>query len=149
MALTLFTAQTWRCLCSWPRHGVDSVHGQDMALSLFTAKTWRFLCSRPRHGVDSVHGQDIHGAVSVQGQDMALSLFTATTWRCLRSAKTWQVARNSIILSNTSKILLLIILNRMRQKFAQELSKYRTCFRIGGSTSDMLFRLQILIKKDI
>ena len=55
--------------------------------------------------------------------------------------------RTIALISHTSKILLIIILNRMKQKVEQELSECQAGYRANRGTTDMLFILQIIIEK--
>ena len=55
--------------------------------------------------------------------------------------------RTIALISHTSKILLIIILNRMRSKVEFELSDYQAGYRKDRSTVDMLFVLQTIIEK--
>ena len=55
--------------------------------------------------------------------------------------------RTIALISHTSKILLIIILNRMKGKVEAELSDCQAGYRKNRGTVDMLFILQILIEK--
>ena len=55
--------------------------------------------------------------------------------------------RTIALISHASKVLLIIILNRLRQKVEFELSECQAGYRSNGGTIDMLFILQILIEK--
>ena len=55
--------------------------------------------------------------------------------------------RTIALISHTSKILLIIILNRMKKKIDEELSDCQAGYRSNRGTIDMLFTLQILIEK--
>ena len=55
--------------------------------------------------------------------------------------------RTIALISHTSKILLIIILNRLRNKVESEISDCQAGYRKGRGTTDMLFVLQILIEK--
>ncbi|GFR61141.1 endonuclease-reverse transcriptase [Elysia marginata] len=51
------------------------------------------------------------------------------------------------LISHSSKVLLIIILNRLKSKIEQELSDCQAGYRINRGTIDMLFVLQILTEK--
>ena len=53
------------------------------------------------------------------------------------------------LLSHASKVLLIILLKRMREKIEYELPDEQAGFRRGRSTADMLVALQVLIEKTI
>ena len=55
--------------------------------------------------------------------------------------------RTIALISHASKILLIIILNRMRIKVEEELSDCQAGYRSNRGTVDMLFSLQLLIEK--
>merc|ERR1711888_84885 len=55
--------------------------------------------------------------------------------------------RTIALISHTSKILLIIILNRLKSKVEQELSDCQAGYRTNRGTTDMLFVLQIIIEK--
>ena len=55
--------------------------------------------------------------------------------------------RTIALISHTSKVLLIIILNRMRKKVEEELSDVQAGYRSNRGTIDMLFTLQNLIEK--
>ena len=55
--------------------------------------------------------------------------------------------RTIALISHTSKIMLIILLNRIRQKVEQELSDCQAGYRANRGTTDMLFVLQIMIEK--
>ena len=55
--------------------------------------------------------------------------------------------RTIALISHTSKVLLIIILNRMRKKVEEELSDIQAGYRSNRGTIDMLFTLQNLIEK--
>ena len=55
--------------------------------------------------------------------------------------------RSIVLICHASKIMLIIILNRLKAKIEQELSEYQAGFRSYRSTYDMLFNVQILIEK--
>ncbi|GFR74930.1 retrovirus-related Pol polyprotein from type-2 retrotransposable element R2DM [Elysia marginata] len=55
--------------------------------------------------------------------------------------------RTIALISHASKILLIIILNRMKCKVEEELSDCQTGYRANRGTTDMLFVLQIIIEK--
>ena len=55
--------------------------------------------------------------------------------------------RTIALISHASKVLLIIILNRLRQKVEFELSECQAGYRSNRGTIDMLFILQILIEK--
>ena len=55
--------------------------------------------------------------------------------------------RTIALISHTSKVLLIVILNRLRQKVEEELSDCQAGYRTNRGTVDMLFALQILIEK--
>ncbi|GFS12393.1 endonuclease-reverse transcriptase [Elysia marginata] len=55
--------------------------------------------------------------------------------------------RTIALISHSSKVLLIIILNRLKSKIEQELSDCQAGYRINGGTIDILFVLQILTKK--
>ena len=55
--------------------------------------------------------------------------------------------RTIALISHTSKVLLIVILNRMRAKVETELSDCQAGYRANRSTVDMLFVLQIMIEK--
>ena len=55
--------------------------------------------------------------------------------------------RTIALISHASKILLIIILNRMRKKAEEEISDCQAGYRTNRGTIDMLFSLQILIEK--
>ena len=55
--------------------------------------------------------------------------------------------RTIALISHASKILLIIILNRIKQKVEFELSDCQAGYRSNRGTVDMLFILQILIEK--
>ncbi|GFS26230.1 endonuclease-reverse transcriptase [Elysia marginata] len=55
--------------------------------------------------------------------------------------------RTIALISHASKILLIIILNRMKCKVEEELSDCQAGYRANRGTTDMLFVLQIIIEK--
>lgn len=55
--------------------------------------------------------------------------------------------RTIALISHTSKILLIILLNRMKTKVESEISDFQAGYRKGRSTTDMLFVLQLIIEK--
>ena len=55
--------------------------------------------------------------------------------------------RTIALISHASKILLIVILNRMRRKVEEELSDCQAGYRSNRGTIDMLFSLQLLIEK--
>ena len=55
--------------------------------------------------------------------------------------------RTIALISHASKILLIIILNRMKNKVEEELSNCQAGYRSNRGTTDMLFVLQLLIEK--
>lgn len=55
--------------------------------------------------------------------------------------------RTIALISHASKILLIIILNRMKQKAEMEISQMQAGFRPNRGTADMLFIIQILLEK--
>ena len=55
--------------------------------------------------------------------------------------------RTIALISHSSKVLLIIILNRLKSKIEQELSDCQAGYRINRGTIDMLFVLQILTEK--
>ena len=55
--------------------------------------------------------------------------------------------RTIALISHTSKILLIIILNRLKGKMEQEISDCQAGYRKNRGTTDMLFVLQLLIEK--
>ena len=55
--------------------------------------------------------------------------------------------RTIALISHASKILLIIILNRLKPKVEEELSDRQAGYRKNRGTIDMLFVLQILIEK--
>ena len=55
--------------------------------------------------------------------------------------------RTIALISHASKILLIILLNRMKPKVEAELSDCQAGYRSNRGTTDMLFTLQILIEK--
>ena len=57
--------------------------------------------------------------------------------------------RTIALLSHASKVLLIILLKRMREKIEYELPDEQAGFRRGRSTADMLVALQVLIEKTI
>ena len=63
------------------------------------------------------------------------------------SAKECSNYRTIALISHASKVLLIIILNRMRAKIEEELSDCQAGYRSNRSTIDMLFTLQLLIEK--
>ena len=63
------------------------------------------------------------------------------------SAKECSNYRTIALISHTSKILLIVILNRMRAKIEEELSDCQAGYRSNRGTVDMLFTLQLLIEK--
>ncbi|GFR99677.1 endonuclease-reverse transcriptase [Elysia marginata] len=56
--------------------------------------------------------------------------------------------RTIALISHASKILLIIILNRMKCKVEEELSDCQAGYRANRGTTDMLFVLQIIIEKN-
>ena len=63
------------------------------------------------------------------------------------SAKECPNYRTIALISHASKILLIIILNRIRTKVEEELSDCQAGYRANRGTIDMLFTLQLLIEK--
>ena len=57
--------------------------------------------------------------------------------------------RTIALLSHASKILLIILLNRLRQKFEDELPDEQAGFRRGRGTADMLCCIQNVIEKTL
>ena len=57
--------------------------------------------------------------------------------------------RTIALISHTSKILLVIIVNRMKQKLEQEQPEDQAAYRKGRGTRDMLVCLQVLLEKVI
>ena len=55
--------------------------------------------------------------------------------------------RTIALISHASKVLLIIILNRMRKKAEEKLSDCQAGYRSNRGTTDMLFVLQIMIEK--
>lgn len=55
--------------------------------------------------------------------------------------------RTIALISHASKVLLIIILNRLKLKIEQELSDCQAGYRANRGTTDMLFVLQIIIEK--
>ena len=55
--------------------------------------------------------------------------------------------RTIALMSDTSKIMLYIILERIKEKVERELAEKQAGFRPGGGTGDMLCAIQILIEK--
>ena len=55
--------------------------------------------------------------------------------------------RTIALISHASKILLIVILNRLKNKVESEVSDCQAGYRSGRGTIDMLFILQILIEK--
>ena len=55
--------------------------------------------------------------------------------------------RTIALISHTSKILLIILLNRMKKKVEEELSDCQAGYRANRGTTNMLFVLQIIIEK--
>ena len=55
--------------------------------------------------------------------------------------------RTIALISHASKILLIVILNRLKNKVEREISDCQAGYRSGRGTIDMLFVLQILIEK--
>lgn len=55
--------------------------------------------------------------------------------------------RTIALISHASKVLLIIILNRIKAKIEQELPDSQAGFRSNRGTTDMLFTIQILIEK--
>ena len=56
--------------------------------------------------------------------------------------------RTIALISHASKIMLIIILNRLRKKVEFELSECQAGYRSNRGTIDMLFVIQILIEKN-
>lgn len=63
------------------------------------------------------------------------------------SPKKWGNYKTIAFISNVSKILLIVILNRMKGKVEQEWSDCQAGCRTNRGTTDMLFILQIMIEK--
>ena len=57
--------------------------------------------------------------------------------------------RTIALLSHASKMLLIILLNRLRQKFEDELPDEQAGFRRGRGTADMLCCIQNVIEKTL
>ena len=55
--------------------------------------------------------------------------------------------RTIALISHASKVLLIIILNRMKRKVEEELSDCQAGYQSNRGTIDMLFSLQLLIEK--
>ena len=64
-----------------------------------------------------------------------------------RSPKDCSNYRTIALISHVSKILLIILLNRIRQKFENELPDEQAVFRRGQGTADMLCCIQNIIEK--
>jgi len=87
-----------------------------------------------------------------------------TIWRTMKWPEQWTQAilvllpktsdlkectnyRTISLLSHASKVLLIIILNRLKNKSEMELPNEQAGFRPGRGTRDLLVNIQILIKK--
>jgi len=57
--------------------------------------------------------------------------------------------RNVSLICHASQVMLRIILNRLRQYSERELPEEQAGFRVGRGTRDMLFILQLVIKKTL
>ena len=57
--------------------------------------------------------------------------------------------RTIVLISHTSKILFLIIVDRLKQKLEQKQPEEQAAYRKGRGKRDMLICLQILIEKEI
>ena len=55
--------------------------------------------------------------------------------------------RTIALISHASKVLLIVILNRLKRKVEEELSDCQAGYRTNRGTVDMLFTLQLLIEK--
>ena len=115
-------------------------------------------------GVDGIPADLIRA--SVLNAVEALYRLTVKIWRDCRWPDIWNLQeivllhkggspkdcsnyRTIALISHASKILLIILLNRIRQKFENELPDEQAGFRRGRGTADMLCCIQNVIEKTI
>ena len=101
---------------------------------------------------------------SGEGAIMAIHYLCNTIWRTCSWPEDWKTQefvmlyksgnvkecnnyRTIALISHASKILLIIILQRMKKKVEEELSDCQAGYRRNRGTIDMLFSLQLMIEK--
>ena len=120
------------------------------------------LKSRKSPGLDNVPGELIKYS-GLEGRE-AMHYLCCKIWNTTEWPKDWRLQefvmlhksgdtkncnnyRTIALISHASKILLIIILNRLKPKIEQEVSDCQAGYRSNRGTTDMLFVLQNLIEK--
>ena len=86
------------------------------------------------------YGSHVNGLLTGNCRNLSCCTKVATEKDC-------GIYRTIALISHTSKILLIIILNRLKSKIEQELSDCQAGYRANRGTTDMLFTLQIIIEQ--